>query len=79
MAPSFSARGNDWWIEGVAADGVDGVEVTLADGTVLQTPVHDNTFAIATHQPPRQFRWNGPHGPEVQDFSGLADYWLAHH
>jgi hypothetical protein len=69
LAPSVAWRGSTYRIEGIAADGVRAVELELSDGTIRRAEVHDNVFSFVSGVAPRELRWRGPAGGEVEDIS----------
>lgn len=62
VAPSLAWRGRDFYVTGIAADGVGGVEVQLADGTRIPVDVTGNVFLLHTNQKPAALQWRNPDG-----------------
>jgi hypothetical protein len=66
VAPSISASGKDIRLQGVAADGVTSIDVTLEGGERQTISVRENTFALRTDAWPLELRWQ--HGGREQAF-----------
>jgi hypothetical protein len=62
VAPSLAWRGQDFFVAGIAVDGIPDVEVELADGRTAVARVSSNAFELHTTTPPLRVRWNGPDG-----------------
>jgi hypothetical protein len=62
------ARGDNIRVQGIAADAVSSVEITLEGGDTLTASVRENTFTVRTTKWPLEIRWQGPHGTERQPF-----------
>ena len=71
-APSVSFRNDRFFLDGVAADGVESVEVTYEDGERSVLSVEDNVFHDESERPPVLVAWTGPNGPANMDFSGFV-------
>jgi hypothetical protein len=61
-----------WRVTGLMVDGIRSAAIQSAEGAVV-APVVDNVFSAVVDHTPTAVTWDGPDGPERQQWSHLSD------